>query len=221
MKVLIVGAGRVGLRTARVLVEEGHDVIVVEKDKTAAERAREAGCTVHIGDASADGVLEEATDLESVDVIGALTSDLNINFAVCTVGNEYGCRTVLRIDDDYRQEIYNRYASEVDEVVYPARLGAAGAKTALLGGNFNLVADLAEQLQMLSVTIPEASPVIGRRVSDIELPGGARIYAHGAVDESLRIPLPGTEIAPGDRLAVLAPSEAVQDVNTALIGAEA
>ena len=34
MKFIIVGAGRVGMRTARVLRQEGHDVVVVELDAT-------------------------------------------------------------------------------------------------------------------------------------------------------------------------------------------
>ena len=32
MRFVIIGAGRVGLRTARVLREEGHEVVLVEND---------------------------------------------------------------------------------------------------------------------------------------------------------------------------------------------
>lgn len=218
MKVLIAGAGRVGLRTARVLKEEGHEVILIERDPEKVDRAQRDGFEAHEGDASADDVIE-SVDLEDIDVVAALTGDLNANFAVCTVGNHYGCRTVMRIDDDYREEIYEKYAGEVDEVVYPERLGAAGAKTALLGGNFNVIADLAEQLQMLSVTVPPNAPVVGERVTDVELAGDARIYAHGERGEAMRIPLPGTEIAPGDRLAIIADTKSVQSVNEQLGGA--
>lgn len=218
MRVLIVGMGRVGLRTARVLREEGHEVVAIELDTLKAERAEEEGLDVHVGDASRDEVIE-AVDLASVDVVGALTADLNVNFAVCTVGNHYGCRTVMRIDDDYRQEIYERYASEVDEVVYPERLGAAGAKTALLGGSFNVITDLAERLQMLSVTITQESPAVGKRVSEVDLPDGASIYAHGSSGEPMRIPLPGTAINPGDRLAIIAEGDTLSAVNDRLLGA--
>lgn len=217
MKVLIVGAGRVGMRTARVLHEEGHEVVVIEQDHTKAERARDAGLEAHEGDASQDDVIE-GIDLSTVDAVGALTGDLNVNFAVCTVGNHYSCRTVMRIDDDYRQEIYEKYAGEVDEVVYPERLGAAGAKTALLGGNFNVIADLAERLQMLSITITADSPAVGKRVSEVSMPAGARIYAHGMAGEPMRIPLPGTEISPGDRVAVIAEGESLSTVNELLVG---
>lgn len=219
MDVLITGAGRVGIRTARVLQEEGHRVVVIEKDPERAERAKEQGLETYEGDAENDDDVIEAVDMESIDAVGALTGDLNANFAVCTVGNHYGCRTVMRIDDDYREEIYEKYASEVDEVVYPERLGAAGAKTALLGGDFDVIADLAEQLQMLSLTIPADSPLLGRRVNNINLPGDARIYAHGEHGKPMRIPLPGTEIEPGDRVAIIADQESLSDVNEQLLGA--
>lgn len=217
MKFLIVGFGRVGRRTAQVLDSEGHEVIVVDIDPEKTDRARELGFETIEGDAGRDEVLERI-DLSDVDAVGALTSDLNINFAVCTVGNHYDCRTVMRIDDDYREEIYRKYAGEVDEVIYPERLGAAGAKTALLGGNFNVVVDLAERLQMLSVTVPDESPAVGRRVSEIDLPEGSNIYAHGTKGEPMRIPLPTTTIGPGDRLAVIATQESLGAVTERLVG---
>lgn len=216
MKILIVGAGRVGMRTARVLREEGHDVILVEKDQTKVDRADNAGFTVIHGDASRSDTIDEMA-LESVDVVGALTEDLTVNYTVCTAGNHEGCRTVMRIDDDYREEIYEQYASDVDEVVYPERLGAAGAKTALLGGDFNVVADLAEKLQILSVTIAEDAPAVGERVNDVVMPTGSRIYAHGRADEPMRIPLPGTHIEPGDRVAIIAERDSIDDVDELFI----
>lgn len=217
MQVLIAGLGRVGRRTARILHEEGHEVVAIEQDAEAVERCRRMGITVHEGDATDDAIIE-SIGMETVDVVAGLTTDLTVNFDVCTVGNHHGCRTVMRIDDDYREEIYQKYAQEVDEVIYPERLGAAGAKTALLGGDFNVVADLAEQLQMVTLTITESSPSIGERVREVSLPSGSRIYAHGSDGDPLRIPLPGTHIQAGDRIAVLAEPDAVDSVTTALLG---
>ena len=217
MKFLIVGFGRVGRRTAQLLDSEDHEVIVIDINPEKAQRARDLGLTTIEGDATKDDILE-GLDLDEIDGVGALTTDLNVNFAVCTIANHYGCRTVLRIDDDYREEIYKKYASEVDEVIYPERLGAAGAKTALLGGNFNVVVDLAEKLQMLSVTVTDQSPAVGLRVTEVDLPTGSRIYAHGTKNEPMRIPLPTTTIGPGDRLAVIATQETISAVTEQLIG---
>ena len=220
MKFVIVGFGRVGMRTARTLLNEGHEVVVVEKDTERVDRARDEGFEVVEGDGGNEAVLERA-GVHDADAIGALTGDLNTNFSACVVGDEYGCRTVLRVDEDFSEGLYTRYSDDVDEVIYPERLGAAGAKTALLGGNFSVIAELTEQLSVASVTIPEDSPVVGERVIEIELPDEARIYAHGRAHEAMTIPLPQTTFEAGDSVAVLTDPELLAEVRATLRGEEA
>ena len=217
MKFVIVGYGRVGMRTASLLEPEGHDDTIVENDPDKVDRARTDGFETVAGDGEDEGVLEEA-GLSDADAIGGLTGDLNTNFTACMIGKEYDCRTVLRIDEDYREEIYEKYAEDVDEIIYPERLGAAGAKTALLGGDFNVIADLAEQLTVATVDIPADAPVVGMRVVEVDLPEEARIYAHGHDNEPMTIPLPRTAIEPGDHVAVLSDPKVLGDVRTALRG---
>ncbi|WP_440007123.1 potassium channel family protein [Halomicrococcus sp. SG-WS-1] len=217
MRFVITGAGRVGLRTARVLREEGHDVVLVERDSNKADRARNDGFEVVDGDASKEEVLEEA-DLESADAVGGLTGDLNVNFAACMVGKHHGCRTVLRIDEDYREDIYRKFASDVDEVVYPERLGAIGAKNALLGGNVRAIADIAQNLQVVELTITDESPMRGYSISELELPANSRLLAFGKQDEPMRIPFPDDSLELGDRIAVLADFAVLEDVRQILVG---
>ncbi|NHN42074.1 TrkA family potassium uptake protein [Halorubellus sp. JP-L1] len=211
MKFVIVGYGRVGKRTSRILREEDHDVVVVDNDHDRAKRARDDGYDVVEGDGQDEGVLEDA-GIDSADAIGALTPDLNVNFAACMVGKHHGARTVLRIDEDYREDIYEKYASDVDEVVYPERLGAAGAKTAMLGGDFNVLADITEALRFSVFTVDANSSLVGERLVNVDLPEDARVYAHGAADDPLTIPLPTVELAAGDRVAVVVDQDAVDAV---------
>ncbi|SEP76968.1 potassium channel family protein [Natrinema salaciae] len=220
MRFVIVGYGRVGSRTARILDEEGHDVVIVDSDADRIDRASNDGLETVRGDGADEDVLVDA-GIESADAIGAFTPDLNANFAACMVGTHHGCRTVLRIDEDYREDIYEKYAAEVDEIVYPERLGAAGAKTALLGGDFNVVADLAANLQLTVLEIREGSPAVGKRMSELELPESARIYAHGRAREPLTIPLPGTELEVGDEVAVIAETDRTEEVRSTLLPATA
>jgi len=220
MRFVIVGYGRVGSRTARILKEEGHEVLIVDNDPEKVKRAEMEQFEVIEGDGSAEDVLSEA-DPDTVDALAGMTGDLNINFAACMIGKHHGCRTVLRIDEDYREEIYRKYADDVDEIVYPERLGAAGAKTALLGGTFNVIADLTEELQLTVVELDEHSPVLGKRIPELDLPESARIYAHGHEHEPLTIPLPSTKIEAGDSVAVIVETEGVDDVKTSLLGSAA
>ena len=217
MRFVIIGAGRVGSRTARVLREEGHDVVLIEQDRDRAVHAREAGFEVIEGDGSREETLDEA-GLDETDALGALTSDLNVNFVACMIAKHRGCRTVLRIDEDYREEIYQQYADEVDEVIYPERLGAIGAKNALLGGSIRAIADIAQHLQVVLMTVGEESPMEGYTMSEVALPAEARIIAFGKDSEPLGIPLPDDSLEIGDRLAVLADFSVLDEVRQLVVG---
>jgi trk system potassium uptake protein TrkA len=219
MRFVIIGVGRVGLRTARVLREEGHEVTVVEQGRDAAERATVDGFEVVEGDGSRETVLEK-TGVDNADALGALSGDLNANFAACMIANHHGCRTVMRIDEDYREEIYQQYAEEVDQVIYPERLGAIGAKNALLGGSIQAIADIAQNLQVVMITITKQSPMRGYSIEEVELPAQSRVLAFGKADGPMSIPLEDDSLEAGDRLAVLADFDVLGDVRRLLIGQE-
>jgi trk system potassium uptake protein TrkA len=217
MKFVIVGYGRVGMRTAKILTSEGHDVVIVDNDPEKAAAAREADVEASESDGE-DERVRGAAGIANADALAALSGDLNGDFTACMIAKGYDCRTVLRIDEDYRQEIYEKYAADVDEVIYPERMGAAGAKTALLGGNLNVLAELTETLTATTFDIPDGSPVVGRRVVEVDLPGGARLYAHGRRKEPMTIPMPRTEVQAGDRVALIAERSVLDEVETVLKG---
>ncbi len=217
MQFVIVGAGRVGSRTARALEDSGHEVVLVESYDSAAERARREGFEVVEGDGAIEKTLRRA-GVESADAVGALTSDLNDNFAACMIANQYDCRTIMRIDEDYREDIYREYADEVDEVVYPERLGAVVAKNALLGGNIRAIANVAQNLQLVELTVTPASPVRGYTLAELELPGECRLLAFGKRDGSLGVPNPDDTLEEGDELVILADFEKLGDVRSVVVG---
>jgi trk system potassium uptake protein TrkA len=192
-------------------------VTLTERDPDRAERARADGFAVVVGDGSREETLLEA-GVEDADAIGALTGDLNANFVACLIGNHHGCRTVMRIDEDYREEIYERYAEEVDEVIYPERLGAILAKNALLGGSMRAVADVAGNLQAVVFTVAASSPMAGYSISELALPANARLLAFGKADASMGIPLPDDSLEAGDRVAILADAEVLADVRHLFVG---
>ncbi|ELY90329.1 TrkA-N domain-containing protein [Natrialba hulunbeirensis JCM 10989] len=217
MRFVIIGAGRVGLRTARVLREEDHDVTIIERDEAMIRRARTQSFTVIDGDGSREAVLEEA-GVADADALGALTGDLNVNFTACMIAKHHGCRTVMRIDEAYREGIYRKYAEEVDEVIYPERLGAIGAKNALLGGTIRAIADIAQHLQIVELTITDEAPVNGYSISELQLPGDATVLAFGKEEQPLEIPSEDESLAVGDRLVVLADFDVLSEVRQLLVG---
>ncbi|MFC4436614.1 MULTISPECIES: potassium channel family protein [Natrialbaceae] len=217
MRFVIIGAGRVGLRTARVLREEGHEVTIIERDDAMVRRARNQEFTVVEGDGSQESVLEEA-DIKATDALGALTGDLNVNFTASMIAKHHGCRTVMRIDEAYREGIYRKYAEEVDEIIYPERLGAIGAKNALLGGTIRAIADIAPHLQVVELTLTQEAPINGYTISELQLPADATVLAFGKCEDPLEIPSADESLETGDRLVVLADYKVLSEVRQLIVG---
>lgn len=217
MRFVIVGAGRVGMRTARVLREEGHDLVLVEPDRTKVERLQDEGFEVVQGDGSNEDTLL-GVGVDESDGLAALSGDLTVNFLACLIAKGHGARTVLRVDDDYREGILRKYATEVDEVIYPERLGAILAKNALLGGSIRAIADIASDVQVLELTVGEASPMRGYTLSELELPAEARLLAFRKAGGTFRLPDADQSLEEGDGVAVVAGFEALADARHIIVG---
>ncbi|EMA46650.1 potassium channel family protein [Halococcus saccharolyticus] len=220
MRFVIVGAGRVGLRTARVLAEEGHEGTVIENDPDQLERLwgeRLEIVDILDGDGGNEDDLVDA-GIEEADAVGALTGDVTTNIMACLIAKSRGCRTVMRIDNDEYEGIYRKYAAEVDEVIYPERLGAIGAKNALLGGTIRAIADIAHHLQLVEFTITPDSPTRGYTLSELELPGDARLLAFGKEGSALGLPHADDSLEEGDRVVALADFGVLGDVRRIIAG---
>jgi trk system potassium uptake protein TrkA len=217
MRFVIVGAGRVGTRTARVLREEDHEVVIIEPDTTKVERLRQEGFHVVEGDGSDETTLL-GQDLDSVDGIAALSGDLTVNFLVCMIAKHHDCRTVLRVDDDDREYVIGKYAADVNEVIYPERLGAIAAKNALVGGSVRAVADIAHNLQLLELTVTPGSPMRGYSLSELELPADARVLAFGKEGQQLDLPDADASLEVGDRVVAIADFDVLREVEQIIVG---
>jgi trk system potassium uptake protein TrkA len=205
------------MRTARVLREADHEVALVEPDETKVERLREEGFEVVQGDGSAEDVLLQL-DLDAAEGLAALSGDLVVNFLACMIAKNHDCRTVLRVGDDYREYAVRKYTSDVDEVVYPERLGAIAAKNALLGGDIRSIADISQDIQLVQLTVTERSPMRGYTLSELELPADARLLAFAKDGEPLALPSPDTSLEEGDRLVVIAEFDSLADVRRLIVG---
>jgi trk system potassium uptake protein TrkA len=205
------------MRTARVLREEDHDVVIIEPDETKVSRLDDEGFDVVQGDGSDEETLL-AVGLEDADGIAGLSGDLVVNFVACMIGKAHDCRTVLRVDDDYREYVVQKYASDVDEVIYPERLGAIAAKNALVGGNIRAVADIAQNLQLVQLTITPESPMRGYSLTELELPADSRLLAFGKADGRLELPGPDDSLEAGDRVVIIADFSVLRDVEQIIVG---
>lgn len=108
MFVLIVGGGKVGSYLMRALMDQGHEVVMVEKQERKArvlEQLLEQDLTV-VGDGCDPLVLEQA-GLKRADVVVADTGDDEDNLVVCLIAKKLsGTRCIARVNNPRNKMIF-------------------------------------------------------------------------------------------------------------------
>jgi trk system potassium uptake protein len=132
MYVVIMGCGRVGARLAKMLVNAGHEVTVLDRLSSAFDRLGSdfAGTTL-VGDGTDTDVLERA-GIERADAFAAVTQGDNRNIMASQIAKEiYKVpKVVTRIYDPIRQDTFKTLGLEA---ISPTVIGAKVFYTTLTG----------------------------------------------------------------------------------------
>jgi trk system potassium uptake protein TrkA len=204
---IIAGGGRVGRQTAENLVDQGHEVVLVESDGERVEELSGAylGPVIH-GDATRPSVLKQ-TDLSDADAIAALTDETGTNLAICMEAQQLApsVRTLARAETRTDQE----YDEVVDATVLPQSLGGDHASDMLTGGEIRTLVYPTADLDILEVTVAESAPVAGRRLDEIALPAGSLLISTGDRDQ---LAGPETVLEAGEQYILAVESDVVDEV---------
>lgn len=173
LRVVVVGSGRVGLATIRLLADRGHDVVAIERRPDRCKQlADEYVATVIEGDAARPSVLKQA-DLDRTDVVAALTNTAATNLSVCLAARQLApdVRTVMRTT--FEDEGYGDFA---DAVVLPEAAGARVVMNLIEHGVETLEATIGD-LEIFDVEVAEGAPVADRPLADVALPRGSLVVS--------------------------------------------
>jgi len=201
MRVLVAGAGVWGGYIAQHLVEQGHEVVMVEQDAAVARRERDrGGRTVVTGDVCEPAILDRA-GLDAVDTVVAATGDDEDNLVVSLLAKRsYGVpRVVARVNNPKNAWLFTQDWGVDTAVSAPAIL------TRLLDaavGIQDVVALLRAEhggIALVEVTLDEDAPAAGRHATDLDLPEGSVVVA--VVRDEQVLPAGGSEaLRPGDEV---------------------
>ncbi|MDF3049386.1 MAG: TrkA-N domain protein [Pseudonocardia sp.] len=216
MRVAIAGAGAVGRSIALELVENAHQVMLIERDLSNIEpESVEAAEWVH-ADACELASLEEA-GLEDCDVVIAATGDDKVNLVVSLLAKtEFAVRRVVARVNDPRNEWLFDDNWGVDVAVSTPRLLAALVEEAVAVGDLVRLMTLRQGgANLVEVTLPAHTRLAGTPVRSLKLPpdsalvvilrGGRVIVPQG--DDALEA---------GDELLFVATSAVEEDIRTAI-----
>src|SRR5688572_18234439 len=204
MYVLIVGGGKVGLNLTRELVAKGHEVTLIEGDRSLYLRIeQELEHAVQYGDGTELWVLERA-GIQRADLVVAVTGDDEDNILICQVAKEkYLCERIIARCNNPRNLQHFKLLG-IQPAVSATDLILNLIEHEVPGHGLVHLLDLPdEKLEIIEVEVSVGAPAAGRQVADIALPDGSLIISVLPRGKAGFVPKPDTVIAPGDEVLVV------------------
>ena len=170
LKIIVVGAGKVGDTLVNRLAEEGHDLVIIDKNvERLTELANLCDCMGVIGNGASHEVLEEA-GVSSADLFIAVTESDELNLLCCTIAKQFNKRlaTIARVrNPDYGKEIpYLRSKLSLEMIINPEYEAAVEAARLLYLPAAILINSFAHgAAEIVKIKIPEGSVLNGKTVA--------------------------------------------------------
>ena len=177
MYIVIAGGGKVGANLTRSVRDLGHEVTLIEQRRERFELLEEEfGHRVQLGDATELFVLERAGLARPPDLVVAVTGDDEDNIIICQIAKEHFDveKVIARVNDPRNQEHF-------DLLGISPTVSATSIILAMIEhevpehGLIHLLELRKENLEIVEVQLDGDSPCIGKQISRLQLPSGARL----------------------------------------------
>ena len=213
-RTIIIGGGNIGLYLATLIEEnfQGMSVKLIELNEDRARRAEQVlqKSVVLCGDALDPDILNEA-NVGHAETVVAVTNEDETNILSSLLAKRHGAKRILTLVNNatYRPLITDL---GIDVVVTPKAITVSTILQHVRRGRIRSVHSLGEGMgEIIELEALETSPLVGQRLTDIELPPGAIIGAIVREDEVL-IPSGSTVIKGNDLVALFASADVVKKV---------
>ncbi|MFZ4585181.1 MAG: potassium channel family protein [Acidimicrobiia bacterium] len=218
MRVVIAGAGNVGLFIAADLVGGGHEVAVIEQQRAVVERADVTNVTFHIADACEIPALAEA-GVGEADVVVAATGDDEDNLVISLLAKqEFGVpRVIARVNHPKNEWLFNENWGVDLSVSTPHLITALVEEAVSVGRLVRLLSFEGDQARLVEVRLADDSPAVNSALKDVEVPRDATFVAV-VRDEHVVMPRGDTVFEAGDEVLALVTPDSEDDVRRLLTG---
>ena len=218
MYILIAGGGKIGANLTRSVLDLGHEVTLIEQRRDRFERLEEEfEHRAQPGDATELFVLERAGIARPPDLVVAVTGDDEDNIVICQLAREhYGVEKVIaRVNDPRNQPLF-------DMIGISPTVSATSIILAMIEhevpehGLIHLLELRKENLEIVEVQLDADSPSVGKQVSRIELPAGARLITVMR-DGHAQMADGETELRAGDQVLAVLEAGKEEDLRKVLL----
>ena len=219
MYVIVVGGGRVGYYLARALLDEGHEVLVLEKAAAIASIVSD-----ELGSICVRGDGCEATTLASVgtnraDMLIAVTGDDEDNLVSCQVAKHMFKvpSTVARIRNPKNENVFRKLG--IDVIVNTTNLILETIEEEVPTHTLTHLRDIRDKgLGIVEVKIPPNAPTIGKPVKELSLPAGSVLSLVIRKARKPIVPSGATVLHAEDQIIAVTTHESEEALRAALSG---
>ncbi|HLZ22590.1 MAG TPA: TrkA family potassium uptake protein [Ktedonobacterales bacterium] len=220
MYILIGGGGQVGYYLAKGLLQQGHEVLLLEKDgRRVRQLTEELGPVVFKGDACEARVLAEV-GCDRADLVIAVTGEDEDNLVICQVAKArfHVNRTVARVNNPRNDDLFSKLG--IDVTVSPTRSIQHIIEAEIPHHNLVPLMTLTKAgLSLVELTIPPDSPAAGRELRTMNLPSSANVALVVRGGENIT-PSGDTIVQPEDRIFALVTEAGEAALRQTILGEE-
>jgi trk system potassium uptake protein TrkA len=219
MYIIIVGGGRVGYYLLKALLQEEHEVLVIEKDGRVCKTINdELGSVCTRGDGCEAATLADV-GTGRADMLIAVTGDDEDNLVACQVAKHKHNvpRTIARIRNPRNASLFKKLG--VDVTVNTTDTIIELIEHEVPTHPVTELLSLDEQgLIIVDVKITEESTTAGKMVKDLSLPKESKLALIIPHEGSAHVPVAQTTLQVGDQIIAVTPSEYKEELEKALGG---
>ena len=218
MRVAIAGAGNVGRSIAAELLDNGHEVLLIEREPRALKVDTVPRAEWLLADACEISSLEEA-QLQRCQVVIASTGDDKANLVVSLLAKtEYGVpRVVARVNHPKNEWLFNDSWGVDVAVSSPRLLSALVEEAVSVGDLVRLMTFEQGQANLVELTLSSDAPLVGSRLGSITWPPDTALVAILREGRVL-VPTADDALEGGDELLFVASPEVEPDIEQLLGG---
>jgi len=171
MKIIIIGAGRIGTNLAKALSQENHEVYLIEKNELVARKnVEKLDVQVIIGNGADPDILEKAHVRDSELVLAVTTSD-ETNLVVCSLAGLFGAkRRIARVRNMSLSEALAQFGYDqfnINEIINPELVAAQAIQKIVETPGASEVSDFADgKIFLRAFDVAPSSPLCGMSVGE-------------------------------------------------------
>ena len=217
MFVLVIGGGKVGYYLTKELIDSGHEVVLMEKDKDRANQiADEIGSIVISHDGCEGKYLAEA-GANRADIVAAVTGDDEDNLVICQMAKHHFDvpKTIARVNNPKNEDLFRHLG--VDEIISPTRMALGSIEQDIPVHELLHLAALDNELEIIEAQLQADSPAVGRTPADLVIPEACSLFA--VVRNGVATPLRSdTVLQEGDKVIAIGRADCERMLHEQLIG---